>query len=118
MLGAAGAAGAAVVGAALLRILYRPEFADYAGLLVVVMLAAIPVYLAGALGYLITSARAFDVQLPLFCAVAASCAAASAVLVPRFGLIGAPLALAAAACVQSCGEGLILARAFRRERRA
>jgi O-antigen/teichoic acid export membrane protein len=117
-LGAAGAAGAALVGAPLLRLLYRPEYMAYTGLLVAVMAAAIPVYVASTLGYLITSARAFDAQLPLFCLVAASCATASALLVPRYGLMGAPMALAAAACVQAVGEVLILNRAFRRKERA
>jgi O-antigen/teichoic acid export membrane protein len=118
-LGAAGIAGALLLGAPLLRILYRAEFAQYAGVLAAVMTAAIPVYIAGTLGYVITSVRAFDAQLPLFCAVAASCAAASWLLVPRLGLMGAPAALAIAACVQVAGELVILARAFRRaEKRA
>ena len=42
-----------------------------------VMAAAIPSYIAGTMGYVITSVRAFDAQLPLFCAVAAACGAAS-----------------------------------------
>ena len=78
------------------------------------MAAAVPIYIAGTLGYVITSVRAFDAQLPLFCAVAAACAGASWLLVPRFGLMGAPAALALAACVQVVGELGILARAFRR----
>ena len=114
-LGAAGIAGALLLGAPLLRILYRPEFAQYAGLLAVLMAAAAPIYIAGTLGYVITSVRAFDVQLPLFCAVAAACALASWLLVPRFGLMGAPAALGVAACVQVAGELAILARAFRAE---
>jgi hypothetical protein len=34
------------------------------------MLAAIPGYMAGMFGYVITATRTFDAQLPLFCAVA------------------------------------------------
>jgi hypothetical protein len=79
-----------------------------------IMGAAVPAYVAGVLGYVITSARSFDAQLPLFCAVAASCGLASWLLVPRLGLAGAPLALALAAGVQICGELAILARALRR----
>jgi len=66
------------------------------------------------LGYAITSARAFDAQLPLFCVVAASCGCAAWLLIPRWGLAGAPMALAVAAGVQICGEAAILARALRR----
>jgi hypothetical protein len=51
--------------------------------------------------------------LPLFCAVALACAAAAWTLVPRFGLYGAPIALAIAAAVQIAGELLILGRALR-----
>jgi hypothetical protein len=45
--------------------------------------------------------------------VAASCAAASWLLVPRVGLMGAPMALAIGATVQTAGELIILGRAFR-----
>ena len=112
-LGTAGVVSALLLGAPLLRILYRAEYGQYAGLLTAVMGAAIPIYIASTLGYVITSVRAFDAQLPLFCVVAASCAAASWLLVPRFGLMGAPMALAIAACVQAAGELAILGRAFR-----
>jgi O-antigen/teichoic acid export membrane protein len=114
ILGAAGVLLSAVFGKMVLRVLYRPEFEAYSGLLVVVMSAAILLHVANAFGYVVTSVRAFDAQMPLFCAVAASCGLASWWFVPRFGLHGAVLALAAAACVQIGGQALILARAFRR----
>jgi O-antigen/teichoic acid export membrane protein len=113
-IGAAGVAFAAVAAATLLRILYRPEFAQHTTLLVQVMASAIPAYVAAILGYAITSARAFDAQLPLFCVVAASCGIAAGLLVPRFGLAGAPMALGIAACVQICGAAAILHRALHR----
>ena len=113
-LGVAGVIVAAVFGETVLGAVYRPEYAAYGGLLVAVMGAAIPGYVAIALGYAITAARAFDAQVPLFCVVAASCGAASWLLVPRFGLRGAALSLAIAATVQIGGEALILARAMRR----
>jgi O-antigen/teichoic acid export membrane protein len=113
-LGVVGVVVAAMLGAPILRILYRPEYAQYASLLTQVMAAAVPAYMAGILGYVITSARAFDAQAPLLCAVAASCGIAAWLLIPRFGLAGAPMALAAAACVQICGEVAILIRALNR----
>src|ERR1035437_10227571 len=66
-LGVAGVAVAAVFGATILGVAYRPEYAAHGGLLVGVMGAAIPSYMAAALGYAITAARAFDAQVPLFC---------------------------------------------------
>jgi O-antigen/teichoic acid export membrane protein len=113
-LGAAGVVVAALAGAPILRILYRAEYAQHARLLTQVMAAAIPAYAAAILGYAITSARAFDAQLPLFPVVAASCGIAAWLLIPRFGLAGAPMALAIAASVQICGEVAILARVFHR----
>ena len=113
-LGVAGAAVAAAFGETILGVVYRPEYARHGGLLVAVMGAAIPGYVAIALGYAITAARAFDAQAPLFCLVAASCGSASWLLVPRFGLRGAAVSLAIAASVQIGGEALILARAVRR----
>src|SRR5450759_675147 len=113
-LGAAGTVVAAAYGQTVLRVLYRPEYAAHGGLLVAVMGTAIPGYVAIALGYAITAARAFDAQVPLFCVVAASCGCASWLLVPRFGLRGAAVSLAIAASVQIGGEALILARAMHR----
>jgi O-antigen/teichoic acid export membrane protein len=113
-LGVAGVAVSAAFGAAILSIVYRPEFAIHGGLLVAVMGSAIPAYVAIALGYAITATRAFDAQVPLFCVVAASCGGASWLLVPRFGLRGAAMSLALAASVQIGGEALILARAMSR----
>jgi O-antigen/teichoic acid export membrane protein len=116
-LGAAGVLAAALFGKVVLRVVYRPEYAAYSELLVAVMGAAMLGYLAITLGYVITSARAFAAQMPLFCGVVASCGIASWVFVPRFGLFGAPLALALAACLQIGGELLILAWRFRYTRR-
>jgi len=112
-LGAVGVLAAAVLGRVVLRAVYRPEYEAYSGLLVAIMGAAMMGYLAITLGYVITSTRAFNAQMPLFCCVAASCGILSGVLVPKFGLPGAVLALAAAACLQIGGELLILARRFR-----
>lgn len=113
-LGVAGVAAAWLAGAPVLGILYRAEYARQATLLTQLMAAAVGAYVAGILGYAITSARAFDAQAPLLCAVAASCGVAAWLLVPRFGLAGAPMALGAAAGVQICGEVAILLRAFGR----
>jgi O-antigen/teichoic acid export membrane protein len=117
-LGAAGVVVAAVFGKLVLRLVYRPEYAAYSGLLVAFMGASVAAYLAIALGYVITAARAFTAQAPLFCVVAAVCGLASWLLVPRFGLRGAVLALTLAALLQIGGEVLILFRAIRRREAA
>jgi O-antigen/teichoic acid export membrane protein len=117
--GAAGLLGAAGIGVALtmgrfaLTLLYGRAYAAYGSLLVWLMAAALVSYAAGALGYVITGARAFTAQAPLFAAVAASSGIASWLLVPRMGLEGAAVALGASSLVQAAGSLLILARAWR-----
>jgi O-antigen/teichoic acid export membrane protein len=117
-LGAAGVLGSALLGKVVLRVVYRPEYAAYSGLLVAVMGAAVIGYIAIILGYVSTSARVFAPQMPLFCCVAASSGIASWILVPRFGLYGAALALAVAACLQIGGQAFIFFRAVHRMERA
>lgn len=113
-LGVAAVAGAALLGRFVLTVAYRPEYAGYSGLLIAVMAAAIPGYVAVALGYAVTAARAFDAQVPLFCLAAATCGAASWLLVPQFGLGGAAMAMAVSAAAQIGGQAFILRGALRR----
>jgi O-antigen/teichoic acid export membrane protein len=113
-LGATGVAVAWLMGGWALRLVYGPQFAQFQPLLVWAMAVAVVNYAAGTLGYVITSARAFAVQAPLFAAVAATSAAASFALVPRFGMAGALIALAAAWLVQAAGAYAILRSALRR----
>jgi O-antigen/teichoic acid export membrane protein len=111
-IGVAGLLGVAVFGKLLLRLIYRPEFERYEGILIATMAAGVAAYAASMLGYVLTSARVFDAQLPLFGLVAAACGAAAWILVPRVGLAGAPIALAIAAGIQVAGELAILRRAI------
>ena len=113
-LGLAGVAAAFLLGGFVLSLVYRPDYAQYRSLLVAVMCAAMLQYLAIMLGYIITSTRAFVQQIPLLSAAVTTSAAASLLFVPRFGLNGAVLVLAAAGCVQVAGALLILRRAVRR----
>jgi O-antigen/teichoic acid export membrane protein len=117
LLGAAGVGMALAAGRLALGIAYGRAFTPYRGLLVWMMAAGILSYAGSALGYVITAARAFASQAPLFAAVAAVAGAASWLLVPRFGLEGAALALALAWLAQIAGELLILRRALRRRER-
>jgi len=106
--GAAGVAGAAVFGRVILRLLYRPEYAAYSGLLVKVMAAGALGYVAVMLGYTLTSARSFRPQAALLAAAVAVSALASWTLIPTMGLDGAAAAMALAAGVQIAGSLWIL----------
>lgn len=111
--GAAGVAGCWLFGEMLLRILYRNDYAAYGPLLVMVVAAGACSYVAAILGYVITSTRAFAVQVPLLGLAAAVCAAASFALVPQMGLPGAALAAGLASSVQIAGNLVVLRRALK-----
>jgi O-antigen/teichoic acid export membrane protein len=114
LLGAAGVLAAAALGPFVLGLAYRPAYAAYSGLLVLMMAAGVLSYMAGILGYLLTSTRSFAAQAPLLAAAAGAAAAGSWALVPMFGLNGAALALGAAWAVQICGQLVVLRRTLRR----
>ncbi len=113
-LGIGGLFFAAIAGRELLTILYRPEYGQDSAALVWVMAAAAVSYFGQILGCAVTAARYFVAQIPLFATVTASAAAASWLLIPRYGLQGAAMALGVAALVQVSGSTLILAHATRR----
>jgi O-antigen/teichoic acid export membrane protein len=113
LLGVAGVAVAFAMGRFALSLLYGRAYAAYASLLVWLMAAAMVGYVAGAMGYIITAARAFTAQAPLFAAVAATSGIGSWLLVPRMGLEGAAVALGATSLVQAGGSLLILGHAWR-----
>jgi O-antigen/teichoic acid export membrane protein len=118
LLGAAGIAVALAIGRFALGLAYGRPYAAYSDLLVWLMGASLLSYVAGALGYTITSVRAFAAQAPLFAAVTAISGIASWTLVPRWGLKGAAAALAAAWLAQIAGCFLILRGSLRGGRRA
>jgi O-antigen/teichoic acid export membrane protein len=117
-LGVVGVAGAMVAGGFALRLFYRAEYGAYGRVLAELMGAAALVYVAAALGFVITSARSFLAQMPLLALVVATSTVAGWLLVPVMGLSGAALAVAAGASVQIAGELLILRQTVRRPERA
>ena len=89
ILGCAGVVVAAAWGREFLALVYRPEYAEHVGAFTLIMAAAGIGYVASFLGYAMTSARLFRVQLPLFAGVAATALVACASRVPAYGLVGA-----------------------------
>jgi O-antigen/teichoic acid export membrane protein len=111
--GIAGVIAATLIGGPILALLYRPEFAAFAPVLVAVMAASVLLYTANTLGYVNTSTRKFDMQVPLFGVSALVCLIVSEIFIPRQGLMGAAIALASAATVQIAGHLYILQRTLR-----
>jgi O-antigen/teichoic acid export membrane protein len=108
LVGATGVVTALVLGPRVLSLVYRPSYAAHAGLLVWVMGAGLFSYVSGVLGYVITSARKFTVQVPVLAVAAVSSAIAGWILVRWLGLNGGAATLATVALVQIGGQLLIL----------
>jgi O-antigen/teichoic acid export membrane protein len=106
--GIAGIVGGKVMGAELLTLLFRPEYAEYADLLPWIMAAATVSYLAQFLGYGMTAAGCFNPQVVLFFVSNLVVALCSYWLIPQRGLSGAILAIFASSVVQLAGSTTIL----------
>ncbi|MEL6162763.1 MAG: oligosaccharide flippase family protein [Cyanobacteria bacterium J06628_3] len=100
LLGCGGVLVAVVSGHQLLTLIYRPEYAEQQSLFVWLMVAAGISYISSFLGYGMTAARYFRIQMPLFFAVTATSALACLWLLPKYGLLGAAIALIIAAVIQ------------------
>jgi O-antigen/teichoic acid export membrane protein len=112
LLGLAGVTVAVTLGRVILSVLFRPEYGRAADVLSWMMTAAAITYLASFLGYGLTAARRFRVQAPLFAVVGVAVVAASYLLVPHFGLIGAAWATMIGAVVQLAGTATAMVHAL------
>ena len=101
VLGGAGVLVAVVAGREILTLLYRPEYGEQADLFVWLMVAAGMGYMSSFLGYGITAARYFRIQMPLFALVTGTSAISCLWLIPTMGVRGAAIALIVGAVVQA-----------------
>ncbi|MCP6758886.1 MAG: oligosaccharide flippase family protein [Fischerella sp. CENA71] len=100
IVGVTGVLIAIVAGGQILTLLYRPEYAEQINLFVWLMVAAGIRYISSFLGYGMTAARYFRIQIPLFIVVTSISAITCFWLVPKQGLLGAAIALNISAVVQ------------------
>ena len=100
LLGSVGILAAVVAGQQILTLLYQSEYAQYTNLFVWLMVAGGMNYVSSFLGYGITSAKYFRIQMPLFMAVTSTSAITCLWLLPKVGLLGAAFALMISAFVQ------------------
>lgn len=113
-LGAAGVALGAAIGGPMLTLVYRPEYAAYLDAFVWLLAATAIGYLCAILGFALTAARVFILQVPIYAASVAVVLLASAVLIPRFGLLGAVWAIGVMLASQLPVKGAALIVALRR----
>ncbi|NDJ24995.1 oligosaccharide flippase family protein [Nostoc sp. B(2019)] len=101
LFGVTGVLVALVDGRQILTVLYRPEYGEQANLFVWLMVAAGISYISSSLGYGITAAKYFCIQILLFAVVAIILPIACIWLLPQMKLLGAAIALIIAATVQA-----------------
>ena len=114
MLGAGGVFVAVVAGREILTLLYKPEYAERADLFAWLMVVAGIGYVSSFLGYGITAARYFQVQMPLFALVTGASGFACLWLIPTMGVQGAVIALIVGAIVQAVFSFAVIAYAVYR----
>lgn len=103
LLGVTGVLIALIAGEQVLTVFYGPEYAESADVFVWLMAAAGISYMSSILGYGMTAARYFQIQIPWFGFVGFISTVLCFLLVPTAGLQGAAMALLVAAVVQLCG---------------
>jgi len=109
-LGVCAVACAVLLGPWVIRLMFRPEYAQHNGLLVLLMVAGGVGYVASMAGYAVTAARSFQPQAPVFALATLVTLAACAWLIPGRGLPGAALAVCISSAAQLAGLGFVLAR--------
>jgi len=100
-------------GGEILSFVYRKNYADYSSVFVWLSAGALLTYLSSVLGYALTAARLFRVQVPLYSAAAAVCLIGSLAWVPSWGLTGAAYATIAGWATAAAGSAAVLLRSRR-----
>lgn len=112
-LGVTGLILSVLAGRDILAVIYQPEYADNAQLLVLLMIAATLQYAGSFLGLSVTAARRFRVQPYIFAASSLASVIMCALLVPIYGTSGAAWAVIIASIVQVLGFAVAGFAAFR-----
>ena len=103
----------ALLGRAVLTLLYRPEYGEHVELFVAMIVATGIGAVGSFLGYGATAARCFRAQVPAIAASTLTVGAGSILLVPRFGAGGAAVAVVASAIVLVLAYSLVLSGALK-----
>ena len=104
---------ALATGRQVLTILYRPEYGEHVSVLAIMVTASGVWAIGSFVTYGLTSARRFLTQIPVISFATLTTTVTCVLLVPRYGLIGAALALLASSVVFVAGTSLILVSALK-----
>ncbi|MDI6852069.1 MAG: oligosaccharide flippase family protein [Deltaproteobacteria bacterium] len=113
LLGVAGVLVALMAGKEILTLVYRAEYAEKAGVLAWLMAAAGIYYIGVFLGFGMTAARYFRIQAPLNAVTLLLITGVSALLIPRYGLVGAAWVACVVYTVEIPLKAWIMAHAFK-----
>jgi len=113
LMGGVGIGIAALAGREILNLLYRPEYAEYSGTFLWLMVATGIYYLAIFMGYAMTAARRFWAQIPLFASTGMVSALACYHLVPNHGLPGAAFSEILAQVTTLTGSVIVICYAIK-----
>lgn len=116
-LGGIGVAGALLAGRWILTVLYTAEYARFNMEFTWLMVACVFAYLASLMGYGMTAARFFAIQLPLNAVATGAAALTGLWLIPRYGLLGAAFSVVLTMAVHLLGGSAIMAYILRSPRR-
>ncbi len=100
-------------GKQILTLIYRPEYAQQQELFLYLMIAGAIGYVSSALGYAITAARYFRVQIPTSIVITVTSALGCLWLIPQMGMKGAALSLIITAAIQFLLNLLVITHALR-----
>ena len=114
LLGVASISLSLVAGKQILTLVYQPEYGEYADLFVWLMVVAAFNYVSSFLGYAITAARYFRIQIPLLTLTITTSTLACLWLLPRYGLQGVVIAQILAAFVQIFTSSGVIIYALKR----
>jgi O-antigen/teichoic acid export membrane protein len=99
---------ALLFGRRLLTLLYRPQYGEHVSVLVVLVAVTGLTAIASFMGYGLTAARSFRIQPVIIGATALTTLVMCLILIPRFGLNGAALALLSSEIVYAGSAALAL----------
>jgi O-antigen/teichoic acid export membrane protein len=114
-MGAVGMGVALVSGRPLLYLLYGHEYSNHVYVLVWLMVSGALSFVSSFLGYGITAARYFKVQVPINCLVIVVIIMASWLLIPEKGLLGAAISTTAGAFIKVIGSTIVIIRVMKNQ---
>jgi O-antigen/teichoic acid export membrane protein len=103
-------------GGPLLRLVYRPEYAAYDGLLLWLIAGMTVAFVVWFLDAGLAAVHRFGIQAPINFAMVTTCSATCLLLIPRYGLDGAAWAVCLSLLLQAALKALVLRHALMRIR--